>query len=497
MRNLAALVVAIGVVGLFVGALRPDRGSRTVGETVLTVRVVPRSFAIVVRTVGELDAARSTVVVTPTRGNRGKIGHVIDEGAQVNAGDVLVRLDPTPFEDELRRLRGEQAKAQAAVAVKEQLRAWEGNQAEQEVQAAEYELRVARLEKTKLELGDGPLELGRLEGELQAAKQAWSEKRDYLQDIQDLQGQGFADPAEVGRLEREVEEVKRQFDLKRLQFTTYRDFVLPSLLRKSEAQVTRAEMVIEQREKARVFRVGRADAELEQTRREVEVLSEAVAEAQLQIEKAVILAPISGLVVLPEQFFNNRKRKPQIGDTVWEGQPLVYLPDISHLVVNASIREVDLHKVQVGMPVAVLVDAYPDLRLSGRVQGIGVMAETPLEERSREKRFQLRVAVNGSDPGLRPGMSVEIEVLCGEAVGVLAVPPQALFRELDRVFCYRLEDGGFSAVVVETGLRSEDLVEITSGLGEGDRIALSAPPPGTLRTGGPAETQAGDHARDR
>jgi len=85
--------------------------------------------------------------------------------------------------------------------------------------------------------------------------------------------------------------------------------------------------------------------------------------AGVMAEKAVLKAPISGLVV---------QSKAVAGQMATPGMSLAVIADIENLYVSANIKEVAIRKVKVGQPVEIKIDAYPGRVLSGRVENIGM-----------------------------------------------------------------------------------------------------------------------------
>jgi HlyD family secretion protein len=197
-------------------------------------------------------------------------------------------------------------------------------------------------------------------------------------------------------------------------------------------------------------------------------------------EEIKVEAPIPGIAILPEGFRGGKKRKPRIADVVWQGQPLVYLPDISEMVVKTQIREIDLHKVCPGKPTVVLVDAYPDLRLSGRVKSVGVLAESRAEAGMGDKYFQVMVSVKKGDERLRPGMTARVEIECAKVEDAVSVPVHAVFHEKGRTYCYVDADASYEKREVSIGAQSEDWAQVLTGLSMSDRVALSRPPHGEI-----------------
>ena len=474
-RFLVILLLALAVLSLLGSVL--SRGTGTSEQApVLTGPVRRESFTVVVRTVGELDAARSTVVCSEVRGDRGKIIQVIREGARVEQDDILVRLDPTPFEEKVAQLTAKVEEGQAIVDAQEQAFELEKNQAHKEVKIAEFESRSAELDLLKLEKGDGPLEMARLEGSAQEAKKDYEEKTGYLGDLRGLEQRGFVNPGEIAQAEREIEEARRAHEIADLQYESYRDYVLPFSIEKTKAQVARARANIEETKKGSGYKVGKAFAALQQAEQTLRTVESSLKSAQAELERTVIRAPIPGMVVLQESFRAGQQRKPRVGDTVWQNQPLMYLPDVSEMIVKTQVREVDLHKIAVGKPAFVFVDAYPDLRLTGEVASVGVLAESQAGTRGADKCFQIVVSISDEDQRLRPGMTARVEIRCAEVRQALSVPIQAVFSEEGRKYCFVSEKGCFARRDVTTGLQNEDWMQVTGGIREGEQVALSHPP---------------------
>ena len=108
-------------------------------------------------------------------------------------------------------------------------------------------------------------------------------------------------------------------------------------------------MVLEQTGKSSGFQVGKAIASEKNAEGALTAARSSLEIARAELEKTTITAPIAGIAVLRDEFRNGEKRKPMVGDTVWQNQPLLDLPDLSSMVVKTLVREVDLHKVWKGL----------------------------------------------------------------------------------------------------------------------------------------------------
>ena len=116
----------------------------------------------------------------------------------------------------------------------------------------------------------------------------------------------------------------------------------------------------------------------------IEEATSKLALAKQQLARTEVRADVPGIVVYKDVFFGSEQRKPQVGDQVWANQPLLILPDISKMVVETKVRETDIHKVEKNQKVTVRVEAYPDLKLTGKVTLVGTLAQEEKERRGHE-----------------------------------------------------------------------------------------------------------------
>jgi RND family efflux transporter MFP subunit len=182
------------------------------------------------------------------------------------------------------------------------------------------------------------------------------------------------------------------------------------------------------------------------------------AQISVQLEKIadyVITAPMDGIVL---------RRDGEIGEIAEVGQILFRIGVPKPLQVVAEVNEEDVPRISVGQTVLFRTDAFPTRRLEGTLREITPMGD-PVA-----KTYRIRVALPDDTP-LKPGMSVEANVITREKPGALLVPVDAV--QGNSVF---LVDGDRARRrEVQIGIRGTRAVEIVSGLKDGDRIVAPAP----------------------
>jgi multidrug resistance efflux pump len=229
-------------------------------------------------------------------------------------------------------------------------------------------------------------------------------------------------------------------------------------LRHAETDLAKAEEVLRSESKVSDTDVQVKRISLDKSQREIHT-------AQESIDALDLKAPRDGMVLVGSHPFEGRKY--QVGDSVWPGMAVATLPDLSSMMVQANLSDVDDGRIRPGMRVLCTLDAYPDTTYRGRVVDI-----SPVARESRRSPllhyFPVRIDLEKVDvQRMRPGMSVRVEVLGDEARDVLLVPRAALDFAAGgpRVL---LAAGGEAPV--RLGACSADTCVVESGVAEGTRL---------------------------
>jgi len=212
-------------------------------------------------------------------------------------------------------------------------------------------------------------------------------------------------------------------------------------------------------------------ADVEKAELEVQRAQDRTNISQKEFDQLTMTAPIPGMVVYLEIWKGGSMGKVQEGDSPWPGQGLVNLPDLSEMVVNATVSEVDASKVDSGQTVIVTLDAFPDVEYDGFVSKKGTLARRK-EQGSKINVFDVEVAILSDDDQIKPGMSASCKVIVDQIPEVTYVPIESVFEREGETFVYLDNE---DKRVVEVGRRNDMHVEVTSGLEPGQRICLVDP----------------------
>lgn len=475
----AVIVIAVVSVTAALVSSTSDSGS----APVMLGSVEKQSFDVKITETGVLESLRSVTLSSEIPSNNAKLVYIVPEGTQVEKGDVVIRFDATPFMEDCRKYQFQANEARAALQEATEEVELDKVRAEKERQAAQHAVRLAELQLENVLKGEGPISLEDARSKTVQAKAQSEQTAGHLADLEELQKEGFVNDEEVRKARNSADEAKASYSLANLRYETMCTYIYPALQEKAKAELAKARNEASQLELTLKHQAAKTKAAFQRAQAILAAAEERLRSAEDQLGKTIVRAPIPGFVVYRESHLSGEKRKPRIGDSFWCNQPIVELPDVTAMVVQSKVREVDIHKLKMGQEVQVTVHAYPDPVHTGAVDMIGTLASADPDTKSMAKYFHLRVVLSGEDSRLRPGMTVRIDVMVERVQEKLTVPASAIFREGSKSFCYRWNGKRAEKLEVQTGLSDNMSVIIEGGLRNGDRVCLSQPADGLVAVG--------------
>ena len=201
--------------------------------------------------------------------------------------------------------------------------------------------------------------------------------------------------------------------------------------------------------------------------RKIERLKREVTKAENVLTRYTLYAPSKGMIEYP---INRRNRqKIRVGDNIGMGDAILKLPDLSKMKAKTYVNETDIDKIRLGQKVFVTLDAFPKKIFESSIIKISSICK-PKEEKSKIKIFEVEVSINGSDPILRPGMTVSCEIVINDIQDALYVDHKCIHKD-DAGYFVMVDNGsGPEKVKINLGPKNSKNVVIIGNLKSGDRI---------------------------
>jgi RND family efflux transporter MFP subunit len=152
------------------------------------------------------------------------------------------------------------------------------------------------------------------------------------------------------------------------------------------------------------------------------------------------------------------------------GEVMYKIADLSTLWLLADVAEQDSGLIRNGQTAKVRLDAYPGREFNSRVSYVYPTLNT------QTRTTPVRLDMTNSAGLLRPGMYAQVELAgLGSKERVVTVPDSAVIYSGRReIILVELSEGRYEARVVKLGIQGDDFVEVIDGIGEGEKVVLSA-----------------------
>jgi len=192
--------------------------------------------------------------------------------------------------------------------------------------------------------------------------------------------------------------------------------------------------------------------------------------AQATLDMARLTAPFAGTVT---------EVNPLPGDQVSAGTMAFRVDDLSNLLVDVELSEVDINSVSVDQPVTLTFDAVLNKTYNGTVTEVaqaGVVSQGIVN-------FTVTVRLSDADELVKPGMTAAVNIVVKEINDAVLVPSRAIRLVNNNYVVYILKDGMPQQVTIRLGSSSDTMSTVVGGdLNVGDEVILN--PPASLQPGG-------------
>jgi RND family efflux transporter MFP subunit len=473
----AGLLFATGVVGAsdrYTGPVHVVKKER------LKITVVAR---------GWLESAKNGDIICNVRsGTKGSttastIKWLVDNGKEVKKGELVMELDDSGLQEALKLQNIDTDNASAEwIKAKEQYRIDEID-CQIKKEQAENALKLADIDLEKYLKGDYAYSLNDVEGRIKTAESDLEDWKDRAAWSARMAKKGL-----MSKVQADADASRR--DATEIALNKVRDEkrVLVDFTKNRTEQDLRSKLNEAKSNLQKVNIQNEAQLALDDAMRKSKksVYDQQLAkkkEYEAEIVKCKVNAPQDGLVVyyVPDQVRGGGGSQQSIvaqGEPVREGQKMMQIPDLNQMLVNTKVPEAMLAYLREGLRCQIRVDTFSNKLLKGHVKFVDNVASQQDWFASDVKYYKTIVEVENAIDGLKPGMSAEVTIFASENSNpVVQIPIQAVVGSItmdtDRK-CFVVDaDGHAQLRDIKVGMSNERMVEIKSGLEEGERVALN------------------------
>lgn len=202
-----------------------------------------------------------------------------------------------------------------------------------------------------------------------------------------------------------------------------------------------------------------SDADIQAQQIKIDQLKLTLASRERDLAALTISAPVGGTIIA---------RNINMGDRPGTNQVIATIADYSSMQVVAGIDELDVGKIKVGLPAKITVEA-----LRGKAYDATVTKIAPSGTTSQGVTTYPVTLTIPNAKGILAGMTANVSILADQRQGVLYVPVEAVQRKGDQQLVRLVKNDEVTQVEVKTGLSTDTVVEVVSGLNERDQVVIS------------------------
>lgn len=426
-------------------------------------------FAVYVSESASIEARRSVTIASDLPSNSAKIAWLVEDGARVEAGDVVARFDAEPFREAAEKANGELQDARAMLLQAESELQIQVRQRKEQLEALDHQADVLELKLQNFDQFDKKLRLTTAENEWQAAKMTHERLELEAKTQKQLLAEGFGSDALVTQAQRELTASANDLRLAEERMHGLVNTELPLERQQMALEIAAKRREHEALEAISLHGLAKQRAVIMGIQSRVAALEASHARALALLEKTELAAPVAGLVNYVPVSVGNTFRRVQVGDSVWSRHGFMTIPDMSSLSATVHVREVDVGKIAPGQSVGMQPEAFPELRLGGEVLRVGGASN----DGDGRNRFEVTISVATTDPRLRPGMRARADILVRRFDDVVHVPVETVFNESGESVCYVWNHGRLERRVVSLGESDGKYIVVRHGVEAGEQLTLS------------------------
>lgn len=241
--------------------------------------------------------------------------------------------------------------------------------------------------------------------------------------------------------------------------------------RKTRMTFQQAELQVDKLKRDYLLERNRLKMYVGRQQERVNRLQDQINRYQKAIAATTIRTPEDGIVMFAKDYSG----KPYGKDTeinIW--RPLIAtLPDMSKVITETYVKEIDISKIQMNDSVRIKIDALPDKVFLGHVIKIATIGEDHKD--FDMKAFKVVIRFEESNKELKPGMSSNNDIIIDKVKDQVLIPVAAIFNKQGKKIVYVESKGDIREVSITPVVENEQFVAVDKEVKEGDVILMYQP----------------------
>lgn len=434
-----------------------------------TITIINKPFISSIKLIGDIDAKKQTYVA-PVFSS--KLEKLAEEGSKVKKGAFIAKLESKEEENSLSETELDLGVAENDLIMSEKNASAELVKLSSSISSAKKEVELKELELKKIIDGSTKEELNKLKLNMEINKKSLDLAKKNLVQKEVLFNKGILKLKDILEHKLLITEKEKDYNISKAEYKISLEGQTKETKQIAQLELQKAENRLRIEEKNQDYQKQQTFLEQEKLKNRISTLKTRLSQIKTRINSTVIKAPTEGTVVLSKIWNMQGLEKVKAGDTVRKGRPFLSIANLDDVVIKTELEEQFIKKVKLGLLCNITSGNIKNKIFSGKVSKIGILAG---EKKGSEyvegasKVFEMNIDLIGKNSVLRPGMSVDIEIILKTLKNQIVIPNMAIYKDNNKNFVL-LESGEKKYITVGESNSKESVV--SKGLTTGETIII-------------------------
>lgn len=298
------------------------------------------------------------------------------------------------------------------------------------------------------------------------------EMQDLEREVSDLNNAKIDSTVTLSNLREEIKNARLDLEYNKIDLEQSK-FESEAYQRKTQMAYQKAENNIAKMERDYLLERNKLKVRVGRTEDRVERRQKKIAKFQEAMSSTRITAPEDGIVIFGKSWEGKKYSKDDAVPTYEFAPPIATLPDMSKVLSEIYVKEIDIAKIKQGDSVRVTFDALENVTIKGSIKTIARVGEDHKD--FDMKAFKVIIELDKTDEGLKPAMSSNNEIILAKIENALLVPVGAVFKNNGSQYVFIKKQGEIVQQQIKTGPENDEFIVVEEGVQEGDIIYLTSP----------------------
>ncbi len=420
------------------------------------------------------------------------VTRIVNEGAYVSKGDVLIEFDTDSVDESLEEARNEAT--DASVELQKAKAEHQSAQIDLETKLAQRKVELAHIQReVQAEIQKQDIELTKKERSIEDNKYRLNNQIDDFETLKQMYEEREIQAPVSGdilfeREKKNIVQTEKRIEVLNKELEYFRLFEKSKAQLDKELEVEKKLAEIKKEEITLKAAVAEKEAEVDKAQRKMDAANKKIADLEADRDQFLVKSPRDGVlfygttgqempagIVIMGGSTRDVRKELRIGGRVTTHRVLMTVAKMDQLSIKMKVTENDIQHLKKDLPITVYPDAFPNESFEGKLKKVDEVGTKDRYRMSPQSMFTVMGKCTEIAPQLRSGMNCRVCIHCESAEDSIIIPVSCVVSRGDKLVCFVKNGSKTEEREIEVGFSNPTHVAVESGLTEGETVLLNRP----------------------